>query len=687
MLLHFYNTWVIVILFSLYTSAAWELLPCPDGQRIKCFSETDSTLYVGTEGGLYYSFDGESWNIVKAEFDTTEITAFIEHESDLYISTIVGYYKSADNGKSWTKLSLSGLPYYRAVSFASKDGVLYAAMLQGVYYSEDKGNSWHVAEGKIYEIYSFIAYNGKLWAGTVNNFYSSGDNGKTWQEVLPDNEFYMVKALAAYDSTIIVGSGKGIYVSNDRGITWDTTTFGELYSQEIILNDKYMANVKGNYVYLSDDKGATWQELNNGLPLNPRKLIFFQNKLFAGTDEGIYCIPLSDTGTWKFSQGTIPFGKKMGKLFRQGNRLFCCTELGLLIKYENNYGWRLLNREINTPPTGKSFKGIDSNDDYIYVYSSEEILRSNDLGKTWDTLLTTTFNIPIKECFISDTLILCKLMDYTLSPDKGKTWTNLALPNTTAIQKARIYDDKVFVTTESDGSFRSDDFGVSWKKLGTFDLTNDDEPFITLAGYDSMIFAHAGTSPKKLYQSFDYGDSWEISPIGDSLSGTFECRAGNYPVLLQKSVINAKLYSKKSNTWHNLGNELPAESNQFIEILNDDVYFFTENGLQNIPELYRRPLDQLVQIKSLLSTQKPSNLLSVTSDKNYLHFHFNKKNKHNYRISIYSIAGRQLLRKIISGKATSFKLLKSSFTSGIYPCTIESQDNPVTPPFIITITH
>lgn len=97
--------------------------------------ETSTTLYAGTDTGLFNSTDaGASWQPLQGPLDGIRVEAVAldpRHTKTLYAGTDRGVFKSTDGGRSWRGFDHLPLRSFDALAVDSSAGLLYAGAYGG----------------------------------------------------------------------------------------------------------------------------------------------------------------------------------------------------------------------------------------------------------------------------------------------------------------------------------------------------------------------------------------------------------------------------------------------------------------------------------------------------------------------------------------------------------------------------
>lgn len=299
---------------------------------------TPTTLYIGTPaGGIWKSVDnGTNWQALAdklPQIGVSGIAIDYTNSNTIYIATgdkdagdsySIGVMKSTDGGTTWATTGLSfANTYSRAGDISmhpTNNQILLCATSNGLYRTTDAGTTWQVVQSGSFA-QGTIRFKPNdpttVYATTYNSFYRSTDGGATFSQIsfgLPtdasrmiidvtpanNNYIYMLTATATYEF-------QGVYKSTDGGTSWNKTNFsGDLFdgsTQSWFDLALAVSDTNENEIYTgtlniwkSTNGGDVFTKLNNwNTPSSPsythadiHYLGFYNGRLFAGTDGGIY---------------------------------------------------------------------------------------------------------------------------------------------------------------------------------------------------------------------------------------------------------------------------------------------------------------------------------------------------------------------------------------------------------------
>jgi len=310
--------------------------------------ETTSTIYTGTDDGVFKSVDSaESWTAASVGLptdsgDSTPRSVFaLAHDPQashlpgiLYAGIDVGdpligggtqLFKSRDGAATWEP---TGLPPAdggvmalaldpRIVLIPLLQRTVYAGNLDGVWKSPDGGSTFTLVgsaasgltDTSIESLALAPSSPDVLYAGTMfGGVFKTIDGGATWSEAssgLPSRfqgPFLAVTSLAVdpTDPNIVYAatSGDGVYKTVDGGASWTATIspYKVSVATSVAIDPQNPANVYAvvsGGVFKSTDSGATWSALDNGL--NKQDVLSFAidpltpSVLYAGTrGDGVF---------------------------------------------------------------------------------------------------------------------------------------------------------------------------------------------------------------------------------------------------------------------------------------------------------------------------------------------------------------------------------------------------------------
>lgn len=172
---------------------------------IRKFAVIDDTLYVGTNGGLYYLNEKQNRWILAYGRSPLQVNGVIEFDNEIYIGTNQGAFKTVDHKSGWKQIMKDRSLHN--ISAAGK--TVYALAYNELFASDDKGNSWHSAQmGMPDGKYSFqlMEKDDVVLVGQWDGIYRN-DNLKTWTAAnngLPEG--FPVTEMKSYKELVVIAS-------------------------------------------------------------------------------------------------------------------------------------------------------------------------------------------------------------------------------------------------------------------------------------------------------------------------------------------------------------------------------------------------------------------------------------------------------------------------------------------------
>ncbi len=379
-----------------------------------------------------------------------------------------GIYVTRDGGQTWAP-SNEGLGKGTVGSIVvgpDDSNVVYAALFDqgGVYKSTDGGQTWSVANRGINLDNAWIwtgllyldpADSSRLYySGTTDGLYHSSDGGATWQQrggecpsvtglvIDPENgEHLYASSYGHPDSTCLAG----IYESHDGGSTWEWLTSEEMVTP-------------------GDEFGGDWFHL----AADPQDFSI----LYAGGQRGTY--RTSDGGqSW-----TPILDRNCGWLATSDTALYCGGGGGLLISADGGQSWAKVSYGAGRGGQESRPFAIVQGDPQTLYAATDAVVKSTDGGWTWTRLgwpgAAARMRLTVdprdgNRLFLSS---VDSPGEVYRSEDGGKTWqtiaTNIGFGSRMTIDPDR---DTIYCPDRWESLYRSRDNGQTWEEFGSGYLT------------------------------------------------------------------------------------------------------------------------------------------------------------------------------------------------------------------------
>ena len=381
-------------------------------------------IYLGAPaGGIWKSTNnGTNWTPLTDELPQIGVSGIAVDYSDsntIYIATgdkdagdsyCVGVYKSTDGGLTWNPTgTMGGSNPSRAgdiIIHPTNNQILWCATSNGIYKTTNAGISWTQVQAGDFSQGNIRLKPGdptKVYASSENSFFRSVDTGSTFTavtvstiattsriiiDVTPANS-NLVYALSVNTSNTL----NGIYKSTNEGVSF-SRAFGtpDILESNQAWYDLALAASPTNAdeiytgclnVWKSTTGGSTFSKLNSwSNPTGPsythadiHYLGFHGNKLFAGTDGGIYVSENNGTNFTDLTAGVqisqfykIAVAKQtsanmVGGLQDNGGHAYSGSQ------WKNYYGADGMDTAIN-PTNQNQYYGFIQNGNSLYISNS-----------------------------------------------------------------------------------------------------------------------------------------------------------------------------------------------------------------------------------------------------------------------------------------------------------------------------
>jgi photosystem II stability/assembly factor-like uncharacterized protein len=586
-------------------SSAWRLIDTGlTSINVRCLYTIDSTVFAGTStNGIFRCTDKQNhWSQVLSDTGGLAISAFLTSGGYLYAGTSNGIYRSTDRGVNW-ELSSGGVASLGISSLASAGTAIIAGTSYGgVFISKDNSETWIQAKGSMFRptIFSLATLGSSVYVGTSDDgVFCSPDTGNIWagRGLTGDN----VTSLVSNGSKLFSGTNTaGVCVSSDSGAHWTSANIAYTYPSVACLATHDSTVFVGSYydgVFRSKDEGTTWAHTSVGLT-NPYIFTLAVNNagVFAGSGGTIY-LSTNNGGSW------VPVNNGPQNIYR----LATCNANVLAGTYDG------------------------------------KISISSDNGASWQTAVS----VPDDgiECYATvDSLVFAgtALGKVYLSTDSGNHWKIIGSSFTKGnIYSLTICDFNIFAGTSIDGLWRC--------------------PF-------SAFLGRAPAVPRLLSPgdaTFEIPDSTTLRWSHVSGSSYYNFNIA-FDSLFMKTLVNAQ--SKDTSIALKLGGDttyywrVNAVNSAGLSVWSPTWSFTTAT-----PTLVREP--SIIPGKSMLYQNFPNPFNPATTIK------FDLRNEATVKLNVFNILG-QRLRVVELGKlqAGSFeqRLDMSRYSSGVYIYRIEA---------------
>lgn len=374
---------------------------------------------LGNRPGIFRSDDdGATWSYIGLEGLLVDVK---NHKGSLFLGVLTeskqssGIYRSDDSGITW-KLANSSLVSTNVVAMAVNANCLFVGLENmGISYSDSKGLHWintlanwpypvtvrsMVLKGD--EIFA-ICERSIIWpwySGFSYGLFYSQDNGENWEFLNEKNGLPGVVTCMTYDaknSKLYLGAGGKVYYIDSEKKTWnplDNKGLGGLIWSIGILNNVVYAGVDHQGLFRFAGVGKGWEIVLKNNHKAPPPCQFLR---YASGPGVLYVLLASEPAEAPPGMGC-------------GSELFCSLD--------NGRTWKGLGMELEK----RAAKEIATYKNYVFLCTSEGLLRSNNNGKYWAKLLPE--NTDVTSIFSNDKILIAGTSAGELyaSWNGGDTW-------------------------------------------------------------------------------------------------------------------------------------------------------------------------------------------------------------------------------------------------------------------------
>ena len=350
-----------------FSTSQWTQMGGPAGGIVFDIFETSKrTLYVNSAVGVYRLTAGATvWIPVDVNIPNgVSRVPIAEHADTLYMVSTDELLASTDDGETWNTLGPRPEGYPTELIVIDAAGgrsapasvTMYLALLnRGVFRSTDAGKHWtSVNSGLPGEgTYKLAAIGNTVFTGTEGGLYRL--NADVWEQ-LPVDTIRAVHDLVAFEDTLYVGTGPKVgthrqpdashagrvFKSNDLGTSWTEITpklensfFMPASAMSIAVTDETLL-VHGFRLFRSKDDGMTWTNLGSD-PDVFAHLAFDENTFYKTGRYGVYRTTDAGESWHHFMAGIVGTGVQDLVMF--DDRFYVQTDNDIVESDDNGKSW------------------------------------------------------------------------------------------------------------------------------------------------------------------------------------------------------------------------------------------------------------------------------------------------------------------------------------------------------------
>ena len=285
--------------------------------------------------------------------------------------------------------------------------------------------------------------------------YFSYNNGGTWQnksEGLPDTINVGLGAIAVSEDLLAIATKEnGIFIFDFKEDHWIKTFTDDLIIKSnigplVFFKNQIFVGTKKNGVFSTKDLGKNWTNYSVGLASPTiRKLIQIDNKLYAGTNSGLYSFNESEK-KWELEYGNSKM--QVNGMTDFDGSIYIGTNQGGFSTIKGRKDWKQFLANF-------TLHNISSDDNTIYAMVYNELFSSKDKGESWQNIQSGlpeelyTFNI-IKN---GNSIFAGQWGGVYRKENSNDIWKSYStgLPNKLAITNMNLYHGIIVVSGNNRG--------------------------------------------------------------------------------------------------------------------------------------------------------------------------------------------------------------------------------------------
>lgn len=265
-------------------------------------------------------------------------------------------------------------------------------------------------------------------------------------------------------------------LSTTTNAQWSPLSLGVNGSRSITtFNGAIFIAAPPNGIRKSTNDGTSWLMANTGLPTNGstvRSIGHSENTLFCGTESGVF--RSTDNGaSWISANNTLPASSSTiycNKIYTFGTAMFLVytgqlsqNGGGVFRTFDNGVTWLQAYSGLNS---NMVVSGLAQVGDALYAATNTGLMRSDDLGTSWQPAGTTNWAVRSVQGQ-NGALVILGAFGAQRSVNGGTTWTaTTGYPTTNCPEGSElvIFDGYYIAITKNaaSGCYRSMDDGLTW---------------------------------------------------------------------------------------------------------------------------------------------------------------------------------------------------------------------------------
>ena len=494
--------------------------PALANNSVESISVRRDTIFVVSNGQMFRSSnDGDAWERVQSSrFDSLRLTTVFASPVSRRIfaagnrntSTTAQILVSEDNGITWQSEQTFQADTAKVTSITEwatsrTDTSVFVATAGNGLFRKQNAQAWERVQKTLRDndlvrdtVTQLAASRAGIFAATNDGVFRSNDGGTTWKRVVRGLADTKISSLIANDVELYAGTSVGVYRSTTGGELWQpvsTGLTGGVVTAIKEIRGFLLAGTLGSGVFRSADNGFTWQLANNGL--TARSLFNFVSR------SGVTFATSFDA--YEPESGIIP---------------------GVYRSADNGLTWtQVLTDSIGFPRNAaqnrNSFYGLLQTERALYAGSGNGHVWVSQNGFGWRLAAIQDAVTPVAAIAegLGESIFAATLGNGVYrSDDNGLTWRKMVLEANNAnaeVAYSMIVDASgiMFVGT-FDGLYRSRNNGSSWERLRTFPILVG-KPLTSMQIVGGILYV--ATDGKGIWRTLDNGDSWE--EVNDGIAG------------------------------------------------------------------------------------------------------------------------------------------------------------------------